>query len=236
MAIQQGQCTIFKKNCLSGLENFAVGTPYTYKIALYTSLANLTPDTVAYSPTGEIAGGSAINTTAVANGILEAAVGGEPGNTLFNTTKVGGRSLGDIINTGSVVSADSLAYVKWAAGISIPSDQVTWITGTLNPYMLANPTIYAAYLNGGATGYTTGGKTLTVIPPTTDSQTQTAYISFSNVVWNPASFTTRCALIYNSTTGAAVAVLDFGADKTPTTSFTITFPTATSTTAIIRFS
>lgn len=54
--IQQGQCTIFKQNCLSGLEDFAIGTTYTYKIALYTALANLGPSTLAYTSDGEITG------------------------------------------------------------------------------------------------------------------------------------------------------------------------------------
>jgi hypothetical protein len=83
------------------------------------------------------------------------------------------------------------------------------------------------------TGYTAGGETLT---PTigSDSNDNVAYVSFSNVTWSPASFTCRGALIYNSTTGAAVAVLNFGSDKTATTSFTIQFPSATSTSAILR--
>jgi hypothetical protein len=139
--ITQGQCTIFKQNCLSALENFAVGTPYTYKIALYTASADLDETTLAYTSVGEVVG----------------------------------------------------------------------------------------------TGYTATGKVLTVSQVPTSSGV-TAYISFSNVTWSPASFTTRGALIYNSTTGAAVAVLNFGADKTPTTSFTITFPTADAQDAIIRFS
>jgi hypothetical protein len=138
--IQQGQCTVFKKNCLSALENFAVGTPYTYKIALYTANADLSYATLTYTTTGEITG----------------------------------------------------------------------------------------------TGYTAGGKTLTVIPPQTSDYT--AYLSFATVTWNPASFTCRGALIYNSTTNAAVAVLDFGSDKTATNTFTITFPTNTASNAIIRFS
>lgn len=140
--IQQGLCTVFKKNCLSGLENFAAGTSYVYKIALYTALANIGPNTTAYTTDGEITG----------------------------------------------------------------------------------------------TGYTATGQTLTVVPPASDDNTNTAFVSFVNVTWNPASFTARGALIYNSTTGAAVAVLDFGNDKTATNTFTVTFPTATSTTAIIRFS
>ena len=84
------------------------------------------------------------------------------------------------------------------------------------------------------TGYTAGGKVLAPTVPTSSSDT--AYISFANVTWDPAAFTTRGALIYNSTTGAAVAVLDFGSDKIATDTFTVTFPTATATTAIIRIS
>ena len=143
--IVQGQTTVFKTNLLSGLENFAVGTPYTYKIALYTGNANLDNTTTAYTTANEI--------------------------------------------TGS--------------------------------------------------GYTAGGKTLTISQvPVGDTSSNTSYVSFSNVTWNPASFTARCALIYNGTTGAAVAVLDFGSDKTNTAAgtFTVTFPTATSTTSILRIS
>ena len=139
--ITQGQCTIFKKNCLSALENFAVGTPYVYKIALYTANADLDETTLAYTSVGEVVG----------------------------------------------------------------------------------------------TGYTATGKVLTISQVPASSGV-TAYISFANVTWNPASFTTRGALIYNSTTGAAVAVLKFGADKTASNTFTVTFPTATASDAIIRLS
>lgn len=86
--------------------------------------------------------------------------------------------------------------------------------------------------NGG--GYTTGGKILTVSQIPTSSGT-TAYIDFDDVTWTSATITARGALIYNSTTDAAVAVLDFGSDKTSTNGdFTIIFPTANSTDAIIR--
>lgn len=85
------------------------------------------------------------------------------------------------------------------------------------------------------TGYTAGGKILTPIAPAYDLTANVAYVSFSTVVWNPASFTCRGALIYNSTTGAAVAVLDFGSDKTASGTFTITFPTDDADNAILRF-
>jgi hypothetical protein len=83
------------------------------------------------------------------------------------------------------------------------------------------------------TGYVAGGKPLT---PTVGSDTSnnTAYVTFTNVTWNPANFTAAGALIYNSTTNASVAVLSFGGEKTASTTFTIEFPAATSTTAVLR--
>ena len=140
MAIIQTQCTVFKQNLLSALENFAVGTPYTYKIALYTANASLDATTVAYSATNEVVG----------------------------------------------------------------------------------------------TGYTAGGQALTIIPPA--SSGSTAWVSFSTVTWTSASFVCRGALIYNATTGAAVAVLNFGSDKVASGNFTITFPTADASNAVIRIS
>jgi hypothetical protein len=85
------------------------------------------------------------------------------------------------------------------------------------------------------TGYTAGGEVMTGV--TVQSSGTTAYVSFSNVTWNPAAFTTRCALIYNATkANRSVAVLDFGSDKTATNTFTITMPANTPTAALIRSS
>jgi len=56
MSIMQGQTTQFKINVLSGLENFAAGTPYTYKIALYTGNADLSNSTSTYTTANEITG------------------------------------------------------------------------------------------------------------------------------------------------------------------------------------
>ena len=86
------------------------------------------------------------------------------------------------------------------------------------------------------TGYTAGGQTLTPIAPASNTTANTAYVSFNNVTWNAAAFTCRGALIYNSTTSAAVCVLNFGSDKTCTTTFTVTFPADDSSNAVIRFS
>jgi hypothetical protein len=88
-----------------------------------------------------------VNTAAVTTGILQAAVTQQPGRTLFGLTTVGGRPLGDINNTGTVTSADTLAYFKWAEGTNANTEQVVWITETLNPYVLANPVTYSNYIN-----------------------------------------------------------------------------------------
>lgn len=86
--------------------------------------------------------------------------------------------------------------------------------------------------NGG--GYTTGGKTLVVSQIPTSSGT-TAFIDFSDVTWTAATITARGALIYNSTDDTTVGVLNFGSDKISTDGdFTIIFPAATASDAIIR--
>ncbi len=99
-----------------------------------------------------------------------------------------------------------------------------------------------AYTTAGetvATGYTAGGETLTVTQtPTIGNQTgnATVYLSFANVTWTSA-LTARGALIYKSGSGnPSVCVLDFGGDKTSTTTFTVQFPAVTNTAAIIRIS
>lgn len=97
----------------------------------------------------------------------------------------------------------------------------------------------AAYTSVGETsgsGYTAGGETLTIAQvPTTGNSGTVAYLSFSNVSWT-GSFTARGALIYleNGTTNPAVCVLDFGADKTSSSTFTVQFPDPSNTSAIIR--
>jgi hypothetical protein len=83
-----------------------------------------------------------------------------------------------------------------------------------------------------ASGYSASPLTVTVTPTTGNSGT-VAYISFANVSWT-AAFTARGALIYKPGANGAVCVLDFGSDKTSTTTFTVQFPAATNTSAIIR--
>jgi len=98
----------------------------------------------------------------------------------------------------------------------------------------ADTLIYSATNEVVASGYTAGGAVMTGI--TVNTSGTTAYVGFTNVSFTSA-LTARGALIYNSSKGnKSVAVLDFGSDKTSTTTFTITMPANTSTTALIRSS
>jgi hypothetical protein len=86
-------------------------------------------------------------------------------------------------------------------------------------------------------GYTTTGNTLTISTnPTNGGSGTVVYLSFANTTWSAASITARGALIYQSGgSNPSVAVINFGADKTSTSGdFTIQFPTADATNAIIR--
>jgi hypothetical protein len=85
------------------------------------------------------------------------------------------------------------------------------------------------------TGYSAGGNTLSISTNPTSTGT-TAFLSFATTTWSTATITARGALIYQAGGSTpAVAVLDFGGDKTSTAGdFQITFPTADATNAIIR--
>lgn len=92
--------------------------------------------------------------------------------------------------------------------------------------------------NTSGSSYVAGGQALSNVNPTTGGTT--AFTDFADEVWTTASFTARGALIYNSTpahtyTNPSVVVLDFGSDKTASAGdFTVIFPTADASNAIIR--
>ena len=97
-------------------------------------------------------------------------------------------------------------------------------------------TAYTATGEASGGNYVAGGNLLTIAQVPTVGNGDTAYISFSNTSWTGA-ITARGALIYLSGSGnPAVCVLDFGADKTSTNTFTVQFPAVTNTSAIIRIS
>ena len=93
----------------------------------------------------------------------------------------------------------------------------------------ASTTAYTTDNEVVASGYTAGGLVLT---PTVGYDGTTSFLSFANVTWT-ASLTARGALIYK-VGGSSICVLDFGSNKTSVSTFTVEFPAASSTTAIIR--
>lgn len=93
----------------------------------------------------------------------------------------------------------------------------------------ASTTAYTTNNEVVASGYTAGGEILT---PTVSYDGTTSFVSFANVSWTSA-LTARGALIYK-VGGSSICVLDFGSNKTSTVTFTVEFPAASSTTAIIR--
>ena len=105
----------------------------------------------------------------------------------------------------------------------------------------ASTTAYSATDETSGTGYSAGGQALTNVNPTTSGTT--AFTDFADETFTTATITARGALIYNTTpntdslsvSNPAVVVLDFGGDKTSTAGdFTIVFPTADASNAIIR--
>jgi len=106
----------------------------------------------------------------------------------------------------------------------------------------ATTTVYTTTNEVTGSGYTAGGKVLTIsLSPTSGNNIQnvpTAYVSFNNASWTSATFTARAALIYNSSQGnKSVAVLDFGSDKTVNNdTFQVIFPAPDANSAIVRIS
>ena len=98
----------------------------------------------------------------------------------------------------------------------------------------AGTTAYSTSNEISGTGYTAAGAALTSVTPTTSGTT--ALCDFADVSFTSASFTANGALIYNSSqSNKAVAVIAFGGDKTVSSgTFTIQFPTADASNAIIR--
>jgi hypothetical protein len=129
--------------------------------------------------------------------------------------------------------------------VDLLSGTQNFVSGTGNTFKMAlytssatlgaTTTAYTTTNEITGTGYTAGGNTLSVSVSPTSSGT-TAFLSFTDTSWTSATFTCRGALIYNSTnSNKAVAVFDFGSDKQVIGgTFTITFPTADSTSAVIR--
>ena len=108
-------------------------------------------------------------------------------------------------------------------------------SATLSAATTAYTTTLSDEVSTSGTNYTQGGLTLTISQVPTSTGT-TAWLDFADITWTSATISAAGALIYNQTQGnKAVAVLDFGGTKSSTAgNFTIQFPTADSTSAILR--
>jgi len=127
------------------------------------------------------------------------------------------------------------AKVGFLTGTYIPLTDTMKIALYTNSATLdATTTAYSATNEVVGTGYTAGGNTLT--GNAISSGGTTAWLTFSDSSWTTATITARGALIYDSTqSNAAIAVLDFGADKTSTAgTFPVQMPVAAASTALIR--
>lgn len=98
----------------------------------------------------------------------------------------------------------------------------------------ADTTEYTDSYEVTGTGYTATGKVMQDVTVSA-APNGVIYVDFADVEWNPAAFTARGALIYNSSkSNKSIAVLDFGADKTCNSTFTVQMPANTATSALIR--
>jgi len=136
----------------------------------------------------------------------------------------------------SIVQTQTTSFKKelYEAVHNLSTDTLKIALYTGNASLNEDTTAYTTSNEVVASGYTAGGNTLTGV--TISSSDYTAYVNFANTSWT-AALTARCALIYNYTQGnKSIAVIDFGADKISTTTFTIVMPANTSTTALVRSS
>jgi hypothetical protein len=136
----------------------------------------------------------------------------------------------------SIVQTQTTSFKKelYQAIHNLSTDTIKIALYTGNADLNEATTVYSATNEVVASGYTAGGEIMTGVA--ISSSGYVAYVNWANVSWSGA-ITARCALMYNVTQGnKSIAVLDFGSDKTSTTTFTITMPANTSTTALIRSS
>ena len=128
----------------------------------------------------------------------------------------------------------SFKQESWLAIHDLDTDTLKLALYTAAADLSQATTAYTAAGEVVGTGYTVTGNTLTNVQVLLSGTT--AYVTFDNPTWANASFTCRGALIYNaSKANRAIAVLDFGADKTASGTFTVQLPAATAASALLRF-
>ena len=138
--------------------------------------------------------------------------------------------------SGSTAAGNTIICALYSSNSAVLSKSTTQWTVASTPS--ATPT--STYeVSTDSTGYSSGGNTLTNIDVALDSDT--AVCDFSNSSWTSATFTARGLLLYNTTaitgftTNRSILAINFGGDKTVTAgTFTIEFPAAGASTAIIQ--
>lgn len=127
----------------------------------------------------------------------------------------------------------SFKQESWLGIHDLDTDVLKMALFTSAASLGADTTAYSATNEVVGTGYTAGGVVLVNVQVLLSGTV--AYVAFDNPAWS-GSFTARGALIYNtSKANRAIAVLDFGADKTASPNFVVQLPTPSATTALIRF-
>ncbi len=128
----------------------------------------------------------------------------------------------------------SFKQESWLGIHDLDTDTLKMALYTANANLSQATTVYTAADEVVGAGYTAGGEVLTGAQVLLSGTT--AYLTFNNPVWSGASFVCRGALIYNaSEANRAIAVIDFGADKTASGTFTVQLPAATAAAALLRF-
>jgi hypothetical protein len=128
----------------------------------------------------------------------------------------------------------SFKQESWLAIHDLDTDTLKMALYTANANLSQATTVYTTSDEVVGTGYTAGGEVITGAQVLLSGTT--AYLTFNNPVWSGASFVCRGALIYNaSKADRAIAVIDFGADKTASGTFTVQLPAATAAAALLRF-
>ena len=128
----------------------------------------------------------------------------------------------------------SFKQESWLGIHDLDTDTLKIALYTAAADLSQSTTVYTTSGEVVGAGYAAGGVTITGAQVLLSGTT--AYLTFSNPTWSGASFTCRGALIYNtSKANRAIAVLDFGADKTANGTFTVQLPAATAAAALLRF-
>jgi len=121
------------------------------------------------------------------------------------------------------------------AAQNLATDTLYLALFTASANLNANTVAYSSANEVTSTNYTAGGKLVTGVTITTDTQNNIVYLNFNNVTWTNVSFVCRGALLYNQTrSNRSIAVLNWGSDKNAGPNFVVTLPANTSTTALIR--